>query len=126
MKRSKPTSVPKIELSAEKKAELDRELQWCIDHLELGLQRKDADEYQIKETRKVITTLRSNAPDVKKRQLMKVVFGDYRKLMKIETQMEEQRRLEEEQKKTSNVEPSSSSVGETNETNTTTPSETKQ
>ncbi|KAF0977981.1 hypothetical protein FDP41_003303 [Naegleria fowleri] len=95
------SSMPKVELSEEKKAQLDAELNWCIEHLKLGLKRKDADEYQIRETNKVISTLQSKSvADVQKRQLMKVVFGDYRKLMRMEKQqLEEAERKEAAKKK---------------------------
>ncbi|EFC40452.1 predicted protein [Naegleria gruberi] len=87
---------PQIHLSEEKKVQLENELNWCIQQLELGLSRKDADAYQIKETKRVLTTLQSNSvADVQKRQLMKVIFGDYRKLMKDDKKQRE----EEENKK---------------------------
>ncbi|KAL9650439.1 hypothetical protein ABK040_004663 [Willaertia magna] len=74
---------PQITLSEEKQKELDNELNWCIYQLEFGIKSKEADEYQKQESKKALTTLKSKkTPNAQKRQLMRVIFGDYRTLMK--------------------------------------------
>ncbi|KAG2372632.1 hypothetical protein C9374_013696 [Naegleria lovaniensis] len=121
LKKAPSSSLPKVQLSEEKKAQLDSELTWCIEHLQLGLKRKDADEYQIRETNKVISTLQSKSvPDVQKRQLMKVVFGDYRRLMRMEKQqLEEAERKEASKMKKKQGAASSSDDNVENETSIT-------
>ncbi|BFZ23824.1 hypothetical protein BsWGS_26863 [Bradybaena similaris] len=59
------------------------ELHWCIGQLELGLQRQSPDSRQAAESLKLLKILKSTkAPMVKKRQVMRNAFGDYRKKMK--------------------------------------------
>ncbi|CAD5116162.1 DgyrCDS5083 [Dimorphilus gyrociliatus] len=61
----------------------EKELYWCIEQLELGLTtKKDPDASQIEEAAKLIRSLKNpKAPLVKKRQIMRKTFGDYRKKM---------------------------------------------
>ncbi|XP_026559978.1 uncharacterized protein LOC113438701 [Pseudonaja textilis] len=55
------------------------ELEWCITQLETGLLRLNPTPQQADETRHILKVLRSRkAPLVKKRQMMRHVFGDYR------------------------------------------------
>ncbi|KAL4466824.1 hypothetical protein ABPG74_010421 [Tetrahymena malaccensis] len=62
----------------------EQEVQWCIKQLKLGLVHNNLDKDQIKESNKVISKLESNTVLlVEKRHLMRVIFGDYRKLMKM-------------------------------------------
>ncbi|XP_036401384.1 UPF0488 protein C8orf33 homolog isoform X2 [Megalops cyprinoides] len=68
------------ELSSEQ--QLVRELDWCIEQLELGLRTQKSTPKQMEEASRALKTLRSSkAPLVKKRQVMRAMFGDYRKKM---------------------------------------------
>ncbi|XP_056392274.1 UPF0488 protein C8orf33 homolog [Hyla sarda] len=65
--------------------ELRRELDWCVEQLEIGLQRQKSTPKQAEEALRAIKTLRSEkVPLVKKRQVMRVMFGDYRHKMEEE------------------------------------------
>ncbi|KAM4025411.1 UPF0488 protein C8orf33 homolog isoform 2-T2 [Anomaloglossus baeobatrachus] len=65
--------------------ELRRELDWCVEQLETGLQRQKSTPKQVDEAVRAIKTLRSaKVPLVKKRQVMRVMFGDYRHKMEEE------------------------------------------
>ncbi|XP_027034928.1 UPF0488 protein C8orf33 homolog isoform X1 [Tachysurus fulvidraco] len=62
--------------------QLSRELDWCIEQLELGLRTQKSSTKQREEASRALKTLRSSkAPMVKKRQVMRAVSGDYRKKM---------------------------------------------
>lgn len=69
---------------AEAKSRLGHELAWCIAQLDAGLlQPGELIEQQVKESEKVRKVLLSSkTPLVRKRHTMKLVFGDYRNLMK--------------------------------------------
>ncbi|XP_066297393.1 UPF0488 protein C8orf33 homolog [Branchiostoma lanceolatum] len=61
-------------------ARFERELAWCVDQLEAGLQNMKPDDKQMRDTMKILHTLKSpKASMPKKRQMMWAVFGDYRK-----------------------------------------------
>ncbi|XP_066432559.1 UPF0488 protein C8orf33 homolog isoform X2 [Eleutherodactylus coqui] len=65
--------------------ELRMELDWCVEQLEKGLQRQKTTSKQVEEALRAIKTLRSEkVPLVKKRQVMRVTFGDYRHKMEEE------------------------------------------
>lgn len=65
--------------------QLNRELDWCIEQLELGLRTQKSSAKQKEEASRALKTLRSSkAPLVKKRQVMRTVSGDYRKKMEEE------------------------------------------
>ncbi|KAL1248318.1 hypothetical protein QQF64_021636 [Cirrhinus molitorella] len=65
--------------------QLSRELDWCIEQLELGLRTQKTSSKQREEVSRALKTLRSSkAPLVKKRQVMRAVSGDYRKKMEEE------------------------------------------
>ncbi|XP_047465109.1 UPF0488 protein C8orf33 homolog [Mugil cephalus] len=71
------------ELSAEE--QLNRQLDWCIEQLELGLKSQKGTPKQKEEASRALKTLRSSkAPLVKKRQVMRAMSGDYRKKMEEE------------------------------------------
>lgn len=71
------------ELTAEQ--QLNRELDWCIEQLELGLRTRKTTPKQTEEAVRALKTLRSpKAPLVKKRQVMRAVGGDYRSKMEQE------------------------------------------
>ncbi|XP_010083896.1 PREDICTED: UPF0488 protein C8orf33 homolog [Pterocles gutturalis] len=77
------------ETSQQSDDQLWEEVDWCVEQLELGLKTQKSTPKQAEEALRAIKTLRSDkAPLVKKRQLMRVMFGDYRK------KMEEERRKE--------------------------------
>ncbi|XP_061088320.1 UPF0488 protein C8orf33 homolog isoform X2 [Conger conger] len=60
--------------------QLVRELDWCVEQLELGLRTQKSSPKQMEEASRALKTLRSSkAPLVKKRQVMRSMFGDYRK-----------------------------------------------
>ncbi|NXG51866.1 CH033 protein, partial [Psilopogon haemacephalus] len=62
--------------------QLWKEVDWCVEQLELGLKTQKPTAKQAAEALQAIRTLRSDkAPLVKKRQLMRAMFGDYRKKM---------------------------------------------
>ncbi|XP_072312122.1 UPF0488 protein C8orf33 homolog isoform X2 [Eucyclogobius newberryi] len=68
------------ELSTEE--QLQRQLDWCIEQLELGMRSHKASPKQTEESSRALKTLRSSkAPLVKKRQVMRAMAGDYRKKM---------------------------------------------
>uniref|UniRef100_A0A8B9GCF9 Uncharacterized protein n=1 Tax=Amazona collaria TaxID=241587 RepID=A0A8B9GCF9_9PSIT len=65
--------------------QLWKEVDWCVEQLELGLKTQKSTPKQVDEALRAIKTLRSDkAPLVKKRQLMRAMFGDYRKKMEEE------------------------------------------
>ncbi|KAJ0015856.1 hypothetical protein NQD34_014146, partial [Periophthalmus magnuspinnatus] len=71
------------ELSTEE--QLQRQLDWCIEQLELGMKSQKASPKQKEEASRALKTLRSSkAPLVKKRQVMSAMAGDYRKKMEEE------------------------------------------
>ncbi|GAA6227964.1 UPF0488 protein C8orf33 homolog [Lates japonicus] len=71
------------ELSAEE--QLNRQLDWCIEQLELGMRSQKGTPKQKEEASRALKTLRSSkAPLVKKRQVMRAMTGDYRKKMEEE------------------------------------------
>ncbi|XP_056125562.1 UPF0488 protein C8orf33 homolog [Rhinichthys klamathensis goyatoka] len=72
--------------------QLNRELDWCIEQLELGLRTQKTSSKQREEASRALKTLRSSkAPLVKKRQVMRAISGDYRK--KIEEEKARQFKL---------------------------------
>ncbi|XP_028670102.1 UPF0488 protein C8orf33 homolog [Erpetoichthys calabaricus] len=74
-----------VQLSSEQ--QLSRELDWCIEQLELGLKTQKSTAKQVEEATRALKTLHSNkAPLVKKRQVMRNMLGDYRKKMEDERQ----------------------------------------
>nr|XP_046232683.1 UPF0488 protein C8orf33 homolog [Scatophagus argus] len=71
------------ELSAEE--QLNRQLDWCIEQLELGMRSQKGTPKQKEEASRALKTLRSSkAPLAKKRQVMRAMTGDYRKKMEEE------------------------------------------
>ncbi|XP_074742240.1 UPF0488 protein C8orf33 homolog isoform X1 [Strix uralensis] len=73
------------ETSQQSDDQLWKEVDWCVEQLELGLKTQKPTPKQAEEALRAIKTLRSDkAPLVKKRQLMRAMFGDYRKKMEEE------------------------------------------
>ncbi|NXO01216.1 CH033 protein, partial [Rhinopomastus cyanomelas] len=69
--------------------QLWKEVTWCVEQLELGLKTQKPTAKQAEEALRAIRTLRNDkAPLVKKRQLMRTMFGDYRKKMEEERSRE--------------------------------------
>ncbi|XP_033023166.1 uncharacterized protein LOC117056688 [Lacerta agilis] len=67
--------------------QMKREVDWCIEQLELGLKTRKSTPKQMDEALRAIKTLRSEkAVLAKKRQLMRALFGDYRKKIAEERQ----------------------------------------
>ncbi|KAM6351294.1 UPF0488 protein C8orf33 homolog isoform 3-T3 [Alca torda] len=65
--------------------QLWKEVDWCVEQLELGLKTQKPTPKQAEEAHRAIKTLcNEKAPLVKKRQLMRAMFGDYRKKMEEE------------------------------------------
>ncbi|KAM3968542.1 UPF0488 protein CG14286-like [Aphomia sociella] len=61
------------------------ELCWCIQQLERSLAEKKGNDKQMQEAWKVLTVLKNNnQPVIRKRQLMRTQFGDYRAKMAAE------------------------------------------
>ncbi|NXD27874.1 CH033 protein, partial [Spelaeornis formosus] len=79
------TSHQDEKTSQQSDEQLRKEVDWCVNQLELGLKTQKPTPKQAEEALRAIRTLRSDkAPLVKKRQLMRVMFGDYRKKMQEE------------------------------------------
>ncbi|NXQ25361.1 CH033 protein, partial [Alaudala cheleensis] len=77
------------EKTAQSDEQLWKEVDWCVNQLELGLKTQKPTPKQAEEALRAIRTLRSDkAPLVKKRQLMRAMFGDYRKKMQEELSRE--------------------------------------
>ncbi|XP_070617135.1 UPF0488 protein C8orf33 homolog isoform X2 [Erythrolamprus reginae] len=67
--------------------QLKREVDWCVEQLELGLKTQKSTPKQMEEAFRAIKTLRSKkAVLAKKRQVMRLMFGDYRAKMAEERQ----------------------------------------
>ncbi|XP_062998995.1 UPF0488 protein C8orf33 homolog [Elgaria multicarinata webbii] len=67
--------------------QMKREVDWCVEQLELGLKSQKSTPKQMDEALRAIKTLRSEkAVLAKKRQLMRAMFGDYRMKMAEERQ----------------------------------------
>jgi len=59
--------------------ELKKQINWCVMQLIMGLKHKKPNSKQVKESNRVLKILTSNkTPLVKKRQVMRLTFGDYR------------------------------------------------
>ncbi|XP_059717637.1 UPF0488 protein C8orf33 homolog [Haemorhous mexicanus] len=79
------TSHQDEKTSQQSDEQLWKEVDWCVSQLELGLKTQKPTPKQAEEALRAIRTLRSDkAPLVKKRQLMRAMFGDYRKKMQDE------------------------------------------
>lgn len=79
----KEAEEPSNEESAAER--FQKELCWCIQQLEKGLQNLKPNAKQVEEAKKLLRTLKSpRAPMAKKRQVMRMTFGDYRTKMQRE------------------------------------------
>ncbi|XP_062515903.1 UPF0488 protein C8orf33 homolog isoform X2 [Corticium candelabrum] len=73
------------DLSTEERFEI--ELQWCIEQIELGLQKKKPNPKQAQESMRVLKILNSSkAPMVQKRQVMHMTCKDYKSKLKLDQQ----------------------------------------
>jgi len=62
-----------------KDEELRKQINWCVMQLIMGLKHNKPNSKQVKESNRVLKILTSNkTPLVKKRQVMRLTFGDYR------------------------------------------------
>ncbi|CAG5059815.1 unnamed protein product [Parnassius apollo] len=93
--KAKPTSIQKANKIGKDSAdnrdsedttrEFQLQLCWCIQQLERSLNEKKGNEKQLQEAWKVLTVLKNNnQPIIRKRQLMRTHFGDYRAKMAAE------------------------------------------
>ncbi|ROT64705.1 hypothetical protein C7M84_017336 [Penaeus vannamei] len=87
-KRGPPPKVvakPSPQEDTDEAAALEKfalELRWCLQQIELSMEKKQGNSKQTEELMKSHLTLSNNkTPTVKKRQLMRSMFGDYRKKM---------------------------------------------
>uniref|UniRef100_H3BW66 Zgc:112185 n=1 Tax=Tetraodon nigroviridis TaxID=99883 RepID=H3BW66_TETNG len=65
--------------------QLNRQLDWCVEQLELGMKSLKTTPKQKEEASRALKTLRSSkAPLAKKRQVMRAMTGDYRQKMEEE------------------------------------------
>ncbi|XP_047486349.1 UPF0488 protein C8orf33 homolog [Penaeus chinensis] len=81
----KVVTKPNPQEDTDEAATLDKfalELRWCLQQIELSMEKKQGNSKQSEELMKSHLTLSNNkTPTVKKRQLMRSMFGDYRKKM---------------------------------------------
>ncbi|XP_013145524.1 PREDICTED: UPF0488 protein CG14286 [Papilio polytes] len=93
--KGKPNSIQKANKSdkdnndnkdpEEATREFQLQLCWCIQQLERSLREKKGNEKHLQEAWKVLTILKNNnQPIIRKRQLMRTHFGDYRAKMAAE------------------------------------------
>uniref|UniRef100_A0A8C9FQ77 Uncharacterized protein n=1 Tax=Pavo cristatus TaxID=9049 RepID=A0A8C9FQ77_PAVCR len=74
-----------VQLELQSDDQLQKEVDWCVEQLEIGLKTQKSTPKQAEEALRAIKALRSDkAPLVKKRQIMRAIFGDYRKKMEEE------------------------------------------
>ncbi|XP_068614517.1 UPF0488 protein C8orf33 homolog [Brachionichthys hirsutus] len=77
--------IPGVDGTESAEEQLNRQLDWCIEQLELGMKSKKGTQKQKEEASRALKTLRSSkAPHVKKRQVMRAMTGDYRRKMEEE------------------------------------------
>ncbi|XP_066496856.1 UPF0488 protein C8orf33 homolog isoform X2 [Tiliqua scincoides] len=80
-------TLDQAETCQQSEEQLKREVDWCVEQLELGLKTQKSTPKQKDEALRAIKTLRSGKAALpKKRQIMRAMFGDYR------TKMAEERR----------------------------------
>ncbi|XP_055914320.1 UPF0488 protein CG14286 [Eupeodes corollae] len=84
LKKTPPiiTAPPARDLDAESQFQL--ELYWCVQQLELAIANSKVIKQRDEMMKNIKTLKSSTAPAVKKRQIMKASFGDYRSKMKEE------------------------------------------
>ncbi|XP_022914513.2 UPF0488 protein CG14286 [Onthophagus taurus] len=79
---SAPPNTANVEISPEAAQQFELELYWCIQQLQSGLRLGKLNPKQVQDHTKTLNTLMSKtAPLVKKRQVMRMAFGDYRTKM---------------------------------------------
>ncbi|XP_017274001.1 UPF0488 protein C8orf33 homolog [Kryptolebias marmoratus] len=83
--QEKPAEGGQAEEEQSAEEQLNRQLDWCIEQLELGLRSHKGTPKQKEEASRALRTLRSSkAPLVKKRHVMRAMAGDYRRKMEEE------------------------------------------
>uniref|UniRef100_A0A8C0GWR1 CH033 protein n=1 Tax=Chelonoidis abingdonii TaxID=106734 RepID=A0A8C0GWR1_CHEAB len=88
-KKKKKSSSSKKEMAEAEQSDkqLWREVDWCVEQLELGLKTHKSTPKQAEEALRAVKTLRSDkAVLAKKCQVMRAIFGDYKKKMDEERQ----------------------------------------
>ncbi|KAI4472111.1 hypothetical protein MML48_1g13869 [Holotrichia oblita] len=76
---------PELQLSPEAIQQFELELCWCIQQLQTGLKSGKLNPKQVQDHTKALNALMSNSTSiVKKRQVMRLSFGDYRAKMAVE------------------------------------------
>ncbi|XP_050097777.1 UPF0488 protein CG14286 [Anopheles aquasalis] len=98
-----PTPAPDSELP-DPDQQFELELYWCIQQLESQLPNLQGNSKKWTDTNKMINTLKSSSqPIIRKRQIMRTTFGDYRSKMATEQQtmavVEDNVRFEERKEK---------------------------
>lgn len=84
-KRLPPQIIPETTNDQDTMTNFEEELLWCIEQLQISLTSNKLSPKQTEESMKILKTLKnSKAPLVKKRQIMRQAFGDYRSKMKDE------------------------------------------
>ncbi|XP_038618191.1 UPF0488 protein C8orf33 homolog [Tachyglossus aculeatus] len=79
------TATPPQPPDPQPEEQLQREVDWCVEQLELGLKNQKSTPKQTEDARRALRTLRSDkAVLARKRQLMRSLFGDYRAKMEAE------------------------------------------
>ena len=64
------------------KSVFEKDLDWCCTQIKMGLARNDPDKSQVKESLAVLEKLEDpDKPIMRKKQLMTVVFGEYKKVI---------------------------------------------
>uniref|UniRef100_A0A2M4C0M9 Uncharacterized protein n=1 Tax=Anopheles marajoara TaxID=58244 RepID=A0A2M4C0M9_9DIPT len=104
---SRPTAPPAAqdsEAPSDPDQQFELELYWCIQQLESQLPNLQGNTKKWTDTNKMINTLKSsNQPIIRKRQIMRTTFGDYRSKMAAEQQtlavVEDNVRFEERKEK---------------------------
>ncbi|CAH1968872.1 unnamed protein product [Acanthoscelides obtectus] len=76
---------PSSAMTSEQEQQFQVELCWCIQQLQIALQSGKLNNKQVKDHTNALNTLMNNsAPLIKKRQIMRLSFGDYRAKMALE------------------------------------------
>ncbi|KAL3276181.1 hypothetical protein HHI36_020899 [Cryptolaemus montrouzieri] len=81
-KSNKNVPPPAITMTPEMAQQFESELCWCIQQIQSSLKSEKLNNKQADEHRKSLNTLMNNSTSiVKKRQVMRLLFGDYRAKM---------------------------------------------
>ncbi|KAJ8955304.1 hypothetical protein NQ314_006891 [Rhamnusium bicolor] len=82
---NEPSPSGTVSLTPEVEQQFEVELYWCIQQLQTALKSIKLNSKQVQDHTKALNTLMSvSAPMIKKRQVMRLSFGDYRAKMAAE------------------------------------------